>query len=89
MDIDDTSEFNESENEEHEDEDPADDNVSVAPDSEETIEANSDDDQEGAEDTDEGGSEAEKEEPAIAVRQILFYDSMVSVFRARHGEIRP
>lgn len=89
MDIDDASEVNEVENEENDNDDITDDDVSAVQPSEDSIEADSDDSGGEAEYPDEDVSEEEKEEPPVTVRQILFYDSMVSIFNARHGEIRP
>lgn len=89
MDIDDASEVNETENDENDNEDITDDDVPAAPPSEHPTEADSDDGEEEAEYPDEDVSEGEKDEPPVTIRQILFYDSMVSIFNARHGEIRP
>ena len=89
MDIDDASEVNEVENEENDNEDITDDNVSVVQSSDGLTETDSENGEEEAEYPDEDVSEEEKEEPPVTVRQILFYDSMVSIFNARHGEIRP
>ena len=88
MEIDDTSEFNESDNEENQDEDdPIDDVFAGSPPGDDT-EAGSVDGAEGPEEIDEDGSDNGKEEPAVTIRPILFYDSFVSIFKARHGEIR-
>ncbi len=88
MDIDDNSDFNESESEENDDEDMTDDDVPGPLPSDDPTDAYSGDGEDGAEDSEEDLSELEREEPAIKIRQILFYDSMVSVFKARHGDIR-
>lgn len=89
MDIDDASEVNETENEENDNEDITDDDVPAVQPPEDPTEADSDDGEEEAVYPDEDVSEEEREEPPVTVRQILFYDSMVSIFDARHGEIRP
>ena len=89
MDIDDASEANETENDENDNDDITDDDVPTVQPSEDPTDAGSDYGEEDADYTDEDISEEEKEEPPVTVRQIMFYDSMVSIFSARHGEIRP
>lgn len=89
MDIDDASEVNETENEENDNDDITDNDAPTVQPAEDPTEADSDDADEETDYQDEDVSEEEKEEPPVTVRQILFYDSMVSIFNARHGEIRP
>lgn len=89
MDVDDASDVNETEIEENDIEDITDDDVPAVQSSEDPTEDDSNDSEEEAEYPDEDVSEEEQEEPPITIRQILFYDSMVSIFNARHGEIRP
>ena len=89
MDVDDASEVNETENEENDNEEITDDDAPTVLPSEDPTEADSDEDDEETDYPDEDVSEEEKEEPPVTVRQILFYDPMVSIFSARHGEIRP
>jgi hypothetical protein len=87
MDIDEVSEFNGSSSDANDDESMTDDDPLAAP-FESFIQDNSDYGEEEVEESDEEFSEGEREEPSVSARQILFYDSMVSVFKARHGEIR-
>lgn len=39
------------------------------------------------EDSELGASEDEKELPALKLREILYYDDKVSIFKARHGRL--
>lgn len=88
MDIDEASEFNESGSEDNDDDEAMTDDGPVANSVDSFTQENSDDGEDEAEGSDEELSEVDREEPTIVARQILFFDSMVSVFKARHGDIR-
>lgn len=40
-----------------------------------------------SEDSDEDESASEKQRPTLKLREILFYDDKVSIFKARHGRL--
>ena len=69
------------------DDDDDDDDVGGNPDSDETQSDIGDDSDLSSEDDEGSKSEDRKKRPRLRLREILFYDDKVSIFKARHGQL--
>lgn len=59
----------------------------TSPNSDESDESGSDASESSADESDKEQSEIESQRPTLKLREILFYDDKVSIFKARHGRL--
>lgn len=88
-DADDDSDAEDDDDDEHDDDDDDGDTAAGVPPATDADETESDMGEESNTESDDeaGGSEDGKKKPKLRLREILFYDDKVSVFKARHGRL--